>query len=260
MGASKTPTKTRVESGFFTFIYQHLALGRSTRNTQVSCVARMAARSGGVCMGVQGFAILGLMFGLCFSGQALSAPMQISVDTSALAGSSAKLAFELIDGDFAINNSATISGFAETGANLGAATTLGGVSGSLPGSVVIDDTDFFNLLEQEITLGDSFSFILDVTSNFDPMGSFPDSFSFFLLDAAGIPIDTDILSDALLTVDFDGSSMGVLTVASVTPGVSLRVVTQQVPEPGTLWLIVPVMLFFFLKRLTRFLQLGSCAF
>lgn len=69
--------------------------------------------------------------------------LNVTVETGALSGVAAQLAFDLVDGDGAANNAVTITAFASDGA-LGSATPLGGVTGSLPGPVTIDDTGFFN--------------------------------------------------------------------------------------------------------------------
>ena len=105
--------------------------------------------------------------------------VDISIDTTSLAGTPAVLAFDLLQGD-SVTNSVTIRNFASDG-ELGAATSSGGpVSGSLPGEVSIGDADFFNELLQEITLAGTISFRLAITENY--AGPTPSGFSLFMLD------------------------------------------------------------------------------
>ena len=113
----------------------------------------------------------------------------VTVDTSALAGTKADLAFNLIDGG-APPNAVTIAGFATDG-TLGASSSKGNVTGALPGSVTLADTSFFSEYVQGATLGNSLSFVLNTSGNAPGPASFPDGFSFFLLDhATGLPLVT----------------------------------------------------------------------
>lgn len=175
---------------------------------------------------------------LCLSQVAQAAPITISIGTTALQGTLAQLAFDFIDAD-GPSNSLTISGFTTDG-TLGAASSTGGVSGALPGTVTLTDTDFFNELLTSIVLGTTLSFTFDTTMN---GGAPPDQFSVFLLDsAAAFPLfsTTDPTgADALLAFDID--AVGTLSLFSATGGEV--VVTQgapptSVPEPTTLSLVV----------------------
>jgi hypothetical protein len=169
--------------------------------------------------------------------EALATSLDFTIHTNALSGTASNLAFDLIDGDGVNNNSVTISGFSTDGV-LGAASTTGGVSGSLPGVVTITDTTFFNELLTGMTLGTFVKFTLAETANF--AGGIPDAFSFFLLDAtASFSLtSTNLLGDALIASDFDGTPPGNLSVASVTdPQVAVSLNSQTVPEPSTLILV-----------------------
>jgi hypothetical protein len=168
---------------------------------------------------------------------AYAVSFDVTLDTSSFSGTDGQLAFDLIDGDGANNNTAIISSFSTDG-TLGSASSEGGVSGDLPGPVNITDTALVNELLQEISLGSSISFRVDLTTNFAG-GVLPDSFSFFLLDSAGLfsLVTTDLLGDALFTIDIDGTPAGVLTVAGLTePSVPLSV--TAVPEPSSLLLVI----------------------
>jgi len=168
----------------------------------------------------------------------------VSLDTSGLPAG-ARLAFDLIGGDDAVdNNSATISGFAPGAALVGGPSCDPAAScgpGSLATSITLTDTEFLNTLIQEIMPGGFVSFSLDVTTNLDLSDSgAPDSFSMAIIDAAGDPlVTTDLFDTALFLLDFDGSSSGSLSRAGSTePDVSLSVVPAvAIPGPGALLLV-----------------------
>ena len=136
--------------------------------------------------------------------------LQFTFDAGSLAGTAASLAFDFIDGDgIAGNNTVVVSDFYTTG-TLGNSSFSGGVTVTNPGPfpVTLTDTVFFNEFLQEITLGNSVSFTLNLTENM-PSGSLPDSFAFFLLDNTLSPLfdTTDSTgAGALFAVDIDGTS------------------------------------------------------
>jgi hypothetical protein len=98
-------------------------------------------------------------------GTAYAVSFSIALNTSSLSGTSAQLAFDLIDGDGVNNNTAVISGFTTNGM-LGTASSSGGVTGTLPSPVTINESAFFNELLQKITLGNSIAFTRNPTTNF----------------------------------------------------------------------------------------------
>src|SRR5687768_10607138 len=112
----------------------------------------------------------------------LAEPLKVTVDTAALSGLSATLAFDLIDGG-SPGNTVVLSSFTTDG-TLGGSSTSGGASGSFPDPVTLPDTSFFSEYLQSITLGTSFSFLFETTGGAADPGSFPDAFSLFILDAA----------------------------------------------------------------------------
>jgi hypothetical protein len=160
--------------------------------------------------------------------------LNVSVDTSALAGQSAFLAFDFIDGDAAgggvANNTATISGFILSGGALqGDGEPIGGVSGTLiPGPLTLTDTEFFNEFLQPVVLGGLFTFTVAVTENFvDTLMTIPDQFSLALLDASFWPFPTD-----------DPTGANLLAVAGADETATLyRLQVQAIPEPSTLTLL-----------------------
>ena len=170
-----------------------------------------------------------------FGAQAQAAIIQVVVDTSSLSGTPAVLAWDLVDGDGVVNNTAVISGVATDG-TLGTAEADGDVSGALPGPVTIGDGSFFNELRQGISLGDFVSFTLNLSTG--SAGPVPDALSFFLLNATATAslVGSDLFADALLRFDF--TSAGALEVAeTASPPVPVTT-TTPVPLPASLSLVV----------------------
>jgi hypothetical protein len=174
---------------------------------------------------------------LLVSGSAFADSLySINVDTSSLSGTSAQLAFDLIYGG-GPSNTVTISDFSTDG-TLGTVSPAGLVSGTLPGSVTLTDSSlsFFNEYLTGLTLGTTFSFALDATTNGPDSSSSPDALSVFLLDPnTGLPLFTTsdpTLSDSLFTLNIDGTrpgDLGVYTPTVVaTPGSGSL---SPVPEP-----------------------------
>ena len=159
-------------------------------------------------------------------------PYQVNVNVAAFSGTDAQIAFDFIDGGTP-SNTVTISAFSTDGTLLGTLSTSGAVIGNLPGTVTLTDTDFFNEYLQDITLGSTISFLLESTTN-APSGSFPDAFSFLILNTSGLPLfDTGdpTGANALFILDIDGTAQGALSVYSASASVA------AVPEPGTLLLL-----------------------
>ncbi len=173
--------------------------------------------------------------------------LQFTFDTASLAGTTATLAFDFIDGDFISgNNTVIVSDFYTTG-TLGNSSVLGGVTVTNPGPfpVTLTDTDFFNEFLQELTLGDTIRFTLNLMTEQRASGSStPDSFSFFLLDDSPFPLPlfatTDpTTADALFAVDIDGTFGGDLQIfAPITTGPIWTVTSvTSVPLPSTALLL-----------------------
>ena len=182
--------------------------------------------------------ILGLMaFFLAMTGlgevsKVYALPYQVNIDTSSLFGTPADIAFDLVSND-SVSNSVLITNFATDGI-LGLSSTSGGVSGSLPGDVTLSDAAFFNELLQGITLGNSLSFLLELTES-APLGLTPDQFSLFLLNPLTgfslVATSDPTGADALFAIDITGAPFGELStyhsMAQAAP----------IPEPSTLFLL-----------------------
>ena len=171
---------------------------------------------------LMGAALMALLcLGTTGAGQA--GTIAVTVNTAGLSGTSGRFEFDLFDGDGLANNTVTISNIVTNG-------TLGAVDcsvGCTP-SYVLSDAGGLGILLQDLTLGSSFSFLLNFSNNFG-VGS-PDQFALFLLNPAtnftllNTSLDTPF-SDALLLVNLDGTARNVQTADT---GVSV----SAVPEPG----------------------------
>jgi hypothetical protein len=181
---------------------------------------------------------IGILAAMLSAPPAWGLAIQFTIDTTGLSGTSAQLAFDLIDGG-APSNSVSVDSFSTDGI-LGNVATIGGVTGTLPGNIIITDTSFFNEYLQDITLGSQISFILNDTANAPGISSFPDGFSFFLLDPLnGLPLasTTDPTgADSLFLINI-GTSNGL----EIYSGQGFSVTTNilnAVPEPNSLVLAI----------------------
>jgi hypothetical protein len=176
---------------------------------------------------------------------AWSSSFNVNIDTAGLAGTTATLAFDFIDGDGVANNTAQISGFlTDGGFDRGLASSVGDVSGLLDTSVTLGDSGGFNEFLQPITLGGTLHFQLQLTDLFDPSALRPDVFGFYLLDElASSPLfsTTDPTgSAALFSIDLTGDGKGLSVYAATNPSAAWTVEAprQAIPAPGTLPLIL----------------------
>lgn len=166
-------------------------------------------------------------------------PYVVTIDTSALNGTTGGVAFDFISGDgMTLNNMVSITSFSTDATLIGAANTVqGSATGDLPSDLTLNDTGFTESF-RGLTFGNSLSYTFTTTSNQSAPGV--DEFSFFLTNAAntGTAISTSdpTGSDALFAFDIDGSPAGAMTVfSSSTPGVSFTVApaaASNVPEPS----------------------------
>jgi len=189
---------------------------------------------------VYGF-LLAVLMQFCVVTVSYATPVSynVVVDTSGLSGMSGQLAFDFIDGGTP-SNTMSISGF--TGGTLGVMSTVtGAVTGDLPGTVTLADTDFFNEYLIDFIFGTQISFVITASNIAPDATSFPDSFSFFLLDSVGasslISTDDPSGADSLIAWSLADTPIAY----NLTSGDVIATVTQQtgqsVPEPGTLALL-----------------------
>jgi hypothetical protein len=173
------------------------------------------------------------------------------------------LAFQLVQGSQANNNTATISNFLfGAGGSPGsgcpavlAPCTFGGASGDISSRVSLNTSNAFNALVETFTPGSSLSFLLDLTTNVNAGGT-PDAFAFSILDSSGSSIPTldSTGADTLLTINIDSDNPAILTyttdpslatLGGSGPSLTMDapVVSAAVPEPRTLTLLGLCVLF-----------------
>lgn len=181
----------------------------------------------------------GLAAAIAGPGDALAA-YTVTLNTSSLAGTSARLEFDLFDGDAAANNSVTVSSIVSNGTFVASDCSLGCTGG--PPFVISDALGLGQLL-YDLTLGTSLSFSLAFTTNYAGVpGTDPaDRFALSLLDPGTnftlVATDIAFPDDALLAVDLTGA--GTVQAAGVTsPAIGIL----AVPEPGSLLLATTALL------------------
>lgn len=203
-----------------------------------------------------------VVLSLAFAGMAAAAPFQVTVDTTPLEGMTGHLAFDLIDGGPPANT-ITIYDFASDGMLLATSiANTGGAAGTLPATVTLSDTDFFNEYLQAFKFGTILSFIFDSTGNPAEAGSFPDTFSLFFLDddALASLVSTADGSGALLAFDVGEANpfQPIQILSSIT--VDIGPAVNGVPEPGVPGLLVlSLALVIILRRRTSPAQRNAMA-
>jgi hypothetical protein len=171
----------------------------------------------------------------------------VSVDTAALSGQGGNLDFQLNPGGLgAAAANATVTSFQSIGGILSPSSIVtGNASGSLPGTLMLDNGTAFNDIFQGFTYGSSFSFVLTLSGPAigSSGGVFGSSFALSLYDAAGVtPLLTTDPNGSVLTINlntngttsvetFPQSPTNSTPVATATPAVS------AVPEPPAIVLL-----------------------
>lgn len=171
---------------------------------------------------------------------AKAATWSVKIDTSDWAGTSASLAFDLVDGDNVNNNNVQITNFLTDGNfDSSLATLFGGASGLLDTGAILTDSDFFNELLQPIVLGSSLQFQLHFTDALATAALVPDRFSFFILDEFGafslFPTNDPTGADSLFGIDLNGLGGALSLYAAADQSVAWSVAV--VPVPGTIALL-----------------------
>lgn len=174
----------------------------------------------------------------------------VNLDTSAINGVTGvyAVAFSFTDGSGVVDNNNTVTldnfNFGVGGGAAGSPVPSGGGSGSIGTSVVLSDSSFLNTLVEGFTPGASLSFNVNLTTNVDAGGT-PDFFGFSLLKA-GTPLPTldDTLGDNLLYFNIDSAIPAYFAWETTgetqinAPTVILASPNGQVPEPGSLFLLM----------------------
>jgi hypothetical protein len=201
----------------------------------------------GTFLAAVGLGLLWIPFGIVLPSEVGAVPVPLIINTSALAGQDARLEFDLFDGDLSPgNNSVTIFNISTDG-TLGSAICDPGLGCSGGPPFAITDAASFGQLLQDLTLGNTLSFTLDLTTNFSGVaGAAPDRFFLNLLDPDSnfTLIDTNLdrlsdavpVQDALIFIDLVGGARGhdISLATSTGPSVPIGIV----PEPGALSLMI----------------------
>jgi hypothetical protein len=181
------------------------------------------------------FAALSLSATLLAGAAQGSVVYEIDVNTSSLPpGMTGYLDFQFDPGNTPFDaGSATITGFTTDGTLGAPLADVGAVSGTLPGPIVIDNTDATNEYTQAITYGSFFDVF--VTLNIPLVSGSAAGGSSFTLDAEDsnfIPL----LSSSFPAVEIDlNATTGNPTVVNNTSG--LASVNVVAPEPATFVLL-----------------------
>lgn len=172
----------------------------------------------------------------------------VTLDTSAIAGTDDQLVFELVDGGGEPQTSVSLTQFdLGGGATTAPPDNMGtsGVSGGLGGGIAMNDSGGQAIFTQLVKFGSSLAFRL-TSSSVLSLGApdlSPDTFSMLVCASDFSACYSSNLTGALLELDFTG---GTITPSSFVldgapkpdgPGLPAPVVTA-VPEPATLALMV----------------------
>jgi hypothetical protein len=189
-------------------------------------------------------AVVFVIAAVVLTPEATAGDYDVTIDTASLTGTDATLAFDFVAGGTS-NNTVAISDFATSGALTSSGPRSGSATGTLPGTVSLSTSSFFNEYLQGLTLGSTISFQFDITGQ-APSGGVPDTFSFYLLNSSGgsslVATSDPAGADSLFSLQIDGSQGGALGVYTATPQVLTTVVpagtATGVPEPGILGLMI----------------------
>jgi len=149
--------------------------------------------------------------------------VSVSVDTSAVSGTSGKLVLDFTNSNPGDGNNVQIRSFAAPGATLGLAQTQGGlVSGDLilglnPANFTFVDSDFFfnEVTVNFVKFSNKVTFTLQTSEIGPPAASPPAQLAFFILDSSGFPLFPTLdplTANALFSIDVTGTSGGALNV------------------------------------------------
>jgi|ERR1035437_3223799 hypothetical protein len=186
------------------------------------------------------FCVLLLVLGAFAGPHALASTiLDVNLDTRSLIGNPlcpCDINYQLTHGDPTSINSVNISNIGLGGGSpQGLADVIGGVSGDLSNSVVLNTASFLNDFVQRFTPGDFLRFTLSFSTNYSGSGA-PDRLTFAIL-ANGVEIPTTGPGDALLGIDLVPSSLVETYGADPTRTGLVLGPPQVVPEPASFLLI-----------------------
>jgi hypothetical protein len=194
---------------------------------------------------------------LCLATPAFADTIEVTVNTSSIAGTTGSLDFNFSPGPYqAQAASLQILGLSSDGTLAGAPELTGDVARALPSTLTFDNGTGFNDYFEGFTYGSTLSFDLTL---YGPALSSPNgtsnsgslfAFSMFS-DAAGtIPVLTNDTTDGLafiVNVNLDGST----TATDFSDQTSVEPETGVTPEPGGLLLVATGLMAIAFVRLRR---------
>lgn len=179
-----------------------------------------------------------LCLALLLLASAMSAPAAIvreyyvNVNTASIAGVSGSLFFDFNPGFGTVDpGAASVLGFQTDGTLTPPIDATTAVTGTLPGTVSIQNTEQLNFYQQGFTFGTSFQFTLRIAINNTANATAGSNFDLALIDNNLLPLLTDNEQGFLLTIATD--QRGRTTVQPF----SEAVLVTPIPEPGT-WLLL----------------------
>src|SRR5271157_4609608 len=167
----------------------------------------------------------------------------VDVNTNAIAGQSGNLDFQFNPGGASAESAiATVTNFQSVGGVLSQPATLtGDASGSLPGTLTLNNGTAYNDVFQGFTFGSNFDFHLTLLGPAldSPGGNSGSSFALSLYDAAGVtPLLTTDPNGSVLTVDLNvNGTVSVLTFPQSSTNSIPVASVSSVPEPPSLVLL-----------------------
>ncbi|MGA2703350.1 MAG: NF038129 family PEP-CTERM protein [Isosphaeraceae bacterium] len=165
---------------------------------------------------------------------------QVSVNTSALDGQSGNLDFQFNPGGLGSESAtATVTNFQTLAGILSQPAMLtGDATGSLPGTLTLNNGTAYNDVFQKFSYGSSFDFALTLSGPAldSPGGSSGSSFALSLYDGAGLtPLLTTDRNGSVLTVNLNVSgTTSVLTFPQSSTNSTPAASVSSVPEPSSL--------------------------
>jgi hypothetical protein len=195
------------------------------------------------------FAVLAALVLTVAALPALADSFEVSLDTSALAGTTQLFGFAITG---TMDNSVSLSGFTFVGGSaitgtedctLGGALSGMGCSGNMTSGVSLTDnnSDFEAFFTQQFNVGSSLSFDLTTTNNFS--GGIPDGlFMYFCSADLSTCYSDDPTFSEMLLLGIDGTPLtpaSFMTFGATAQGLPAPVVTElaTVPEPSNLLLL-----------------------